>query len=244
MSEISYAMFSNESNKQLILKLTENGNVVHSIPPIITIRNDLDEETSRVLKSFASIDWLVFTDVFTVDYFVEFLTENQIDPFNLDAIRICAFGEAVSDRLRFSEIHADIIATSIESNAICNSMMDYIQNASANTNVIVLKRLDAKIGLTELLTTSDFKTTEIANYRGLEPEPMIFAKTKALIAGGAIDELVFTDPSDFVGLKMIFNEMNIKEVLAGIRLSVVNKLMFQMLFEFGLECRFFGTVSS
>lgn len=237
MSDISYALFSTPINERLISELEKRNKTVHRFPVVKTEKIDLDFDDKSHLLNFSKIDWLVFTDVFTVDYFIELLSENEIEMFDLDALRICAFGEAVSDRLRFSEVHADIIATAIKSETVFDQMEQYV--GETETKVVLLKRSAAKIEVTDRLRKGKFSVMEISNYREIVSDSMNMSKAKALIAGGAIDEMVFSDPIDIVTLQLMFEGKVLESCLSEIRLSVVNNLMFQMLFEFDFNPMFF-----
>jgi uroporphyrinogen-III synthase len=239
MDNTNYGLFSTEINEPLISELSASGNSVNLIPPIVTQKVEFDLETSRALRDFSNLDWLVFTDIVTVDYFIEFLNENEIDLFDLDSVRICAFGETVSDRLRYSEIHADVIANAIDTEIIFNQLVQYIAQTKGEMKVILLKRLTAIIELTERLKAVKFVVNEISNYRQMDNESMLIAKAKALIAGGAFEEIIFSDPVDLVSLSTMFEGRDLKAVLAGVDLSVVNNQMFQMLFENGFKPRLF-----
>lgn len=238
MSETTYLIFSSEFNKKLISDLISKGNKVHVIPPIETARNEIIQTNLNLLKSFTEFDWLIFTDVFAVDFYIELLLENKVDLFELDDIRICAFGEAVSDRLRFSEIHADIIANSIDADSVYKLVSDYIGDSNAKPSTIILKRLNSSSELAKVMENSGFLVNEISIYRTLDSDSRQMAKVKALIAGGAIDEIVFSDPIDLIGMSTIFKSETLKSSLPGIRISVVTPSMFQMVFELGLNPEF------
>src|SRR5687768_11902896 len=126
MNKITYALFLTPINKQIISQLRTQEKKVFFIPSIETENLVLDEFAENAVKTSVNFDWIIFTDIFTVDYFIEFLREFEIDPFDLDSVRICAFGEAISDRLRFSEIHADIIPSSIETESVFKLINNYL----------------------------------------------------------------------------------------------------------------------
>lgn len=239
MGEISYALFSTLINERIISELKNRGDTVHLIPPLTTQKIEFDETSKAALKDFSNIDWLIFPDVFTVDHFIDFLRENEIDLFDLDLIRICAFGEAVSDRLRFSEIHADVIAAPVDSESIFNTLNQYIGETGGKTKVVLLKQLSAKISLSKRLKAAGYAVSELSIYRQIQSRSLQFAKAKVLITGGEVDEVVLSDPADLVGLEVLFGGKTLNDALSGINLSVVNNVMLQMLFEHGFNARIF-----
>ncbi len=242
MNEISYALFLTPVNKQIIFRLRTQDKKVFFIPAIETEKLLLDKLAENTVKKSVTFDWIIFTDIFTVDYFMEFLQESEIDPFELDSVRICAFGEAVSDRLRFSEIHADIIPSSINTESILKAINDYLAGEDfSKLKFLILKEFSNQIDLTELIKTANSDASEISLYRILEKDKPETAKIKALIAGGAIDEIIFSDPADFVAFKKYFPDAITQNIFSGIRFSAANDVMFQMLAENGFRPIFFAS---
>ncbi len=241
MNQKSYALFSTPLNKTIISKLRENGAKVFLIPNIRTSEIVFESEIKVLLKNAVNYDWIIFTDVFTVDYFIEFLNSKEIDLFDLDQVRICAFGEAVADRLRFSEIHADIISNKIETEKIFALLNDYLSfDCLQSLTFLVLKEKSKNIELTKKLKSSAFADVkEIDVYKILEFEKTATTKLKALLTGGAIDEIIFSDPSDLVGFKFIFSDTNKQNIFSDVRFSAFNEVMFQMLVENGFHPTFF-----
>lgn len=240
MNEISCALFLTPTNKQIISKLREQEKKVFLFPAVETEKLSPDAFAENAVRNAVNFDWLIFTDVFTVDYFIDFLQEFEIDLFELDAVRICAFGGAVSDRLRFSEIHADIIASVVETASIFKALNDYIgAETFANQKYLVLKELSGKIELTEKIKEMQAKVSEISLYRILDRDKTEITKIKALLTGGAFDEIIFSEPADLVAFMKMFDGANPQGIFSDIRFSAVNEVMYQMLFENGFRPVFF-----
>lgn len=241
MNEISYALFVTPKNKQIISELQNLMKRVFFIPSIETEKLLLDKLAENTIKTSVNFDWIIFTDVFTVDYFIEILQEFEIDLFDLDSVRICAFGEAVSDRLRFSEIHADIIPSSIDTESIFKSINNYLAGEDfSKLKFLILKELTNRIELTGKIKTASSLVSEISLYRILERDKPEISKIKALITGGAIDEIVFSDPSDLMAFKTYFPDAVNQNIFSGITFSAANEVMFQMLSEYGFRPVFFN----
>lgn len=241
MNKITYALFLTPINKQIISQLQTQEKKVFFIPGIETEKLGLDEFAENAVKTSVNFDWIIFTDIFTVDYFIEFLREFEIDPFDLDSVRICAFGEVVSDRLRFSEIHADIIPSSIETESVFKSINNYLAGEDfSKLKFLIFKEFTNQIDLTEKIKTANSEVSEISLYKILERDKPETAKIKALITGGAIDEIIFSDPADLVAFKRIFPNADSQNIFSGIRFSAANEVMFQMLGEYGFRPVFFN----
>ncbi len=241
MNKITYALFSTPINKQIIAQFRDQEKKFFLIPNIETEKLVLDEFAENAVKTALNFDWIIFTDIFTVDYFIDFLREFEIDLFDLDSVRICAFGEAVSDRLRFSEIHADIISSSINPESIFKSINSYLAGEDySNLKFLIFKELTNQIELAEIIKTANSGVSEISLYQIMESDKAKITKIKALIAGGAIDEIIFSGPADLIAFKKIFPDADSQNIFSGIRFSAANEVMFQMLGEYGFRPVFFN----
>ena len=122
----TYAIFDTAANRKIVGDLSKSGAKVLLFPPVETEKLHLNETETAQLTDLRKFDWLIFSDVFAVDYTLEYLEENAIDFYDLDDLRVCALGETVSDRLRFASIHADVIPANIRTREVFNTMLNYI----------------------------------------------------------------------------------------------------------------------
>ena len=77
----TYGLFASLLNTKLISKLKENDEDILIIPSITSHKIVLSETFTNYLRKLTEFDWLIFTDVFSVDYFIEALRELDIDLF-------------------------------------------------------------------------------------------------------------------------------------------------------------------
>lgn len=240
MNEISYALFSTPINKKLVSQLRDQGKNIFLISPFETEKKVLNEAETTDLKNALKFDWIVFTDIFTVDYFIEFLQEHNIDILDLDSVRIFTFGESVSDKLRFSEIHSDIIATSIEAEKLSNSIMEYLGTDDfSEIRFLIVKESSKNLKLLSRIKARNGVVREISLYKIIKRYLSEIAKLKALILGGAIDEFIFSDPADLIFFQKIFEMECEVSGFPEMKFSAINEVMYQMLFENGLKPTFY-----
>ena len=231
-AEKTYALFETPLNKKLIVQLSKNSAKIFYFPPLETEKNNLNDKEIALIKSINNFDWMIFTDVLAVDYFLESLTENEIDFFELDALRVCAFGETVADRLRFVQIHADLIPNNLAINSIFSDIGIYVgENNLAGLEFLLIKgnSTDSEIG--ELLKNKGAKLSELQIYKAKIANKKEIAKMKTLIKGGAIDEFIFSAPEDLIAFKYYFSDDDLEELLAEIKISAVDANTFQHLRE-------------
>ena len=201
----TYGLFSTAANRKLIDKLESSGAKVFQFPPIETEKVILDEHSISYLQNLTDFDWLIFPDVFAVDYFLQALEELSVDFFEMDAVNVCAIGEAVADRLRFVQLHADLIPNFVETESVLTTILNYTnQNGLENLRFLLPKEFDSEIELTEKLTENKTIVTEFPIYQARFTDKRKVSKLKALLNGGAIDEFIFSSPTDIIALKYLF----------------------------------------
>lgn len=228
----TYGLFDSAANRKTIAEL-ENIGADFVLFPNITAKIVENAELENILSDF---DWLIFPDVYTVEFFLQNLEETGFEFYELDAFRVCAFGESVSDRLRFAQLHADIITNSIKTLDVLQSLKDYIFDESefASLRFLILKEANAKVEISDKLKKLDAAVTEIPIYQVEIENDAVFAKPKALLKGGAIDEFIFSSPFDAINLSHIFQTDNLAEVLAETKLTASDNQTLQTLEEFRL----------
>ncbi len=239
-NEKTYALFSTPNNKKLIADLEAQSKKVVKLPAFETERTTLDESSLEKLQNPARFDWIIFPDVLTVDYFLQILEENEVDLFELDDVRICAFGEAVSDRLRFVQIHTDVLPNKIEDSEIIEAIKNYVnsENGLRGLKILLIRQENTILSTTEKLIERNADASEIAIYQTILNEKAVLSKLKALIKGGAIDEFILSEPEELIYLKYLLNTEKINADLFE-QWSATNEVTFKTLFEVGIKPRFF-----
>lgn len=224
----TYAIFDSAVNRRIIENLNTAGANVFLFPPIETEKIHLNETGAARLANLQNYDWLIFSDVFAVEFTLEYLEENAVDFYDLDDLRVCAFGETVSDRLRFASIHADVIPANVRAEKVFNSLVNYIGETEISGLRFLNLHADSETSdLTEKLQTKNAEVTELPVYRTIPNQSSELIKLKTLLNGGAIDEFILTAPTDLIALRNYFGNENLTEVLSEITVSASDGVMFQ-----------------
>lgn len=200
-------LFESEKNKKLIANLTAQNRQLIAFPEFKTAKIDLSEREGETLKNLSDYDWIIFPDTCAVEYFLAALEDRAIDPFELDNIQVCACGEAVADRLRFVQLHADVIPLRTNQKEILATLQNYLSGADSfdRKKFLFPKRSGAANDLVRTLAEKNAAVDEISIYKGFFEEDGSIPKLRALLAGGAVDEFVFAAPEDLIALKHILN---------------------------------------
>ena len=238
--EKTYALFSSAANKKLIGDLEKTGAMLFRFPPLETEKNNITQTNVEHLQKISDFDWIIFTDVFTVEYFLQALEETDVDLFEMDAVRVCALGEAVSDALRFVQLHADVIPNSLETEEIFSAITDYLyENELEGLKFLVVREASQTFELAEKLKEASACVFELSVYRATTSQQKEIVRLKTLLGGGAIDEFVFSSPADFAALRFYFGGESIADLLAEIKVSATSEIVFQTAKEFNLRPLYF-----
>jgi len=235
----TYGLFANPFNNKLISELKRKGEDVLIFPPIQTEKVELTESAMNYLKNPADFDWLIFTDVFAADYFIEALRALGTDFFELDNLTICACGEAVADRLRFVQVHADVIPPRITDEAIFSGISQFVGGQFDGLRILIISEKTSDFSFIEKLKAEKASIVELSIYKAeIEAEPSII-KLKTLLKGGAADEFIFSSPEDLLSLKFIAEEKDLTRLLSEIQVSAVSEIVYQTLQENGFRPLYF-----
>lgn len=237
-TEKTYGAFDSKLNRKLLTKLEDDGKVLFKFPEVLKEEVKITPAGNAILKNMQNYDWLIISDVFAVDFFIELLKANNLDLYELDNLRICAYGEAVADRLRFVQIHADVIADRIDDGLIFKQLAEYIfdVNEFVELEVLFVQVSDKKYKIIEKLTDANSNITVFETYQNQLKEKA--SKLKLLLTNGAVDEFIFFNPDEVFDLATIFSEMSLNEVLQEVKVRANNESTFQTLREYGLKPNF------
>ena len=228
----TYAIFANPAHRRLIDELEKKGSNVFQFAPLKTEKIESAKNIEIIKNALTEFDWIVFPDVYTVEYFLEILEKQAIDLFELDEILVLACGEAIADRLRFVQLHADIITTSGDANVVFSILSNYVgESEMANTSFFIPKEIEFSSGLKEKLIEANAKVTEMPIYQIIKTDKMEIAKLKTLLKGGAIDEFIFTSAEDVVFIKNYVLPEVLPEMFSETKISGTNEITVQTLYE-------------
>jgi uroporphyrinogen-III synthase len=223
MNEKTFAIFDSPLNQKIISNLVERGHKLIVFPHFEKTKVDWGH------FKLENQDWLIFTDVNTVDYFVESLNEIGVSLFELDELRVCAFGESVSDKLRIYQLHADVIPTKLDSKTVISAIKEYEYEFDSK-RFLILNREDSAKEIVKAFQKEEatFKTQSLYKFQ----KSMIPPRSIALLKGGAIDEFIINSPEDICNFIALPSENDQA-------ISATESISYQNLKELGLNPKFF-----
>jgi uroporphyrinogen-III synthase len=236
----TYAIFSSPANKKIIAQLRDARCEIIEFPFAVAEKIELNSAAKAFIENVPDFEWLIFPDVYAVEFFLEALAETRVEFFELDLLRILAFGEAVADRLRFVQVHADVIPARIDAESVFKAFRDYLfdEKQFKNLRVLLPKESASNPPLTEMLRRNESEVTELNIYRLKTENAAGLTRLKALLKGGAVDEFVFASPAEVSNLAVVCGE-SLTNLLAGTSVSAIDETTFQTLCEYELRPLYF-----
>ena len=232
----TYALFASPINRKLVADLEKTGAKVFQFPPLQVEKIILERAEIKILENLSMFDWLILPDVLAADYFLEHLETGGTDLFEIDFLRTCALGEAVADRLRFASVHADLIPATIETEKTFSAITDYVGNGGLEKlKFLFPKRVSSNNYLVEKLTANGAEVVELPVYKTEILNKLELTRIKTLLENGAIDEFIFTAPTDFIWLDVYYNRVKLRDIFAEVKVSAADGVTFQNAREYKLE---------
>ena len=235
----TYGLVENPLYKNLISRLKQSGENILIFPAVKAAKLELSQRQLNLLKNPAEFDWIILADVWAADFFIEILGNLDVDFFELDHSTICAAGEAVADRLRFVQVHADVIPSKINDEAIFSAISDYAGKKLKDLRFLLVGGNYSGSELIERLRGENAAVEELIIYQAELQDDSAHARLKTLLKGGAADEFIFFAPEDLLSLKILFSGEKLAEILTEIRVSAASEVVFQTLQEAGLRPLYF-----
>ena len=177
---------------ELAARLRELGAGVIEMPAISIGPPESWHDLDEAVRSIADYDWLVFTSVNGVDFFMRRLSHAGGDARRFAGLRIAAIGPATADALAAHGLRADVQPSAYVAEALAEAMTAADDLTGKR---ILLARSDiARDALPTALRAVGAVVDDFAAYRTV-PAEFDAGETKALIEGGGGIAVTFTSSS-------------------------------------------------
>jgi uroporphyrinogen III methyltransferase/synthase len=181
-------------------------------------------------------DWLVFTSVNGVDYFLRRLQTAGHDVSKLDELKVCAIGDATAEKLRVAHIHVDVVPNEFKAEGVFDALVQYLGGTEAldGLNFLIPRAAVARDFLPKALAGAGARVDVVAAYRSVLPDNVDRGRIAAMLTGSA-DCIAFTSSSTVKNLAQLFDTQDLSEVLAGITVACIGDITAQTATEHGLQ---------
>ncbi len=193
--------------------------------------NRLDEAIDHLY----GYDWIVFTSVNGVDYFLRRLKTRDKSEDELDEIKVCAIGEATAERLREAKIHVDVVPSEFKAEGVFASLVNYLggRDRLQGLNVLLPRAAIARDYLPKELESAGARVDVVPAYRTQVPENLDRGRLSAMLAGSA-DCIAFTSSSTVKNLALLFDTNDLSQVLRDLTIACIGDITSATAAEYGL----------
>jgi uroporphyrinogen III methyltransferase/synthase len=189
------------------------------------------------IENLFGYDWIVFTSVNGVEHFLRRLEAAGKDVGELDELRVCAIGEATSERLVAAHVHVDVVPQKFQAEGVFDALENYLggHDKFENLNFLLPRAAVARDYLPRALEEAGARVDVVPAYRTVRPETTDRARVEALLVGGGVDCVTFTSSSTVHNFAQLFDTRDLRRLLAGVRVACIGEITAQTASEYGLK---------
>ncbi len=222
---------------EFVTELERFGARVLLCPTIEIAEPESYERLDEAIEHLFGYDWIVFTSVNGVDYFLRRLETrgHQID--ELDDLRICAIGDATAERLTAAHVHVDVIPEEFKAEGVFAALERYAGGPETlkGLNFLIPRAAVARDYLPLALEQAGARCDVVIAYRTVQPDGLDRGRVSAMLAGGAADCIAFTSSSTVRNLAQLFDTHNLSDVLSGVAIACIGDITASTAAEYGLQ---------
>ncbi len=218
-------------------RLEGYGARVISCPTIQIVAPESYEPLDEAIDNLYGYDWLIFTSVNGVSYFLRRLAERGHETDELDELRVCAIGEATATRLRDARVHVDVLPEQFKAEGVFAALRDYLggDEGFETLNFLIPRAAAARDYLPRALEEAGARVDVVPAYRTVKPEASELGRVAALLKGGAIDCITFTSSSTVKNFAQLFDTTDLSQLLAGVTIACIGDITASAATHYGLQ---------
>jgi uroporphyrinogen III methyltransferase / synthase len=181
-------------------------------------------------------DWLIFTSVNGVDFFLRRLSTLGRSVEQLDELKVCAIGEATAERLRQAHVHVDVIPSEFKAEGVFAALNQFVGGHAQllGLNFLLPRAAIARDYLPKALEQSGARVDVVPTYRTIIPPNLDRGRLSAMLAGNA-DCIAFTSSSTVKNLGLLFDTTDLSETLKGLTIACIGDITAATAEEYGLH---------
>lgn len=221
---------------EFIVELERYGANVLVCPTIEIAEPESYDRLDEALDHLYGYDWLIFTSVNGVDYFLRRIKGKGFDPSGLDELRVCAIGDATEAVLRDGQVHVDVVAREFKGEGVFAALEHFVGGREflSGLNFLLPRAAAARDFLPRALTDAGARVDVVPTYRTIIPANTDRGRVAALLTGGA-DCIAFTSSSSVRNLAQLFDTQDLSEVLEGITVACIGDVTAATASDHGLH---------
>ncbi len=217
-------------------ELERYGASVVVCPTIEITEPESFERLDEALSHLYGYDWIIFTSVNGVDYFLRRFNALDFELSALDDLRVCAIGEATADRLVEAHIHVDVVPREFKAEGVFSALEQFVGGREAlnGLNFLLPRAAVARDYLPRTLGQAGARVDVVPAYRTVLPNDLNRGRIAAMLSGSA-DCIAFTSSSTVRNLARLFDTEDLSSVLDGVVVACIGDITAATATEHGLK---------
>lgn len=219
-------------------ELERRGARVIACPTIEIVPPESYEALDDAIAHLYGYDWLIFTSVNGVDYFLRRLAETGHEVSELDELRVCAIGDATAERLREASVHVDVVPQQFKAEGVFAALESYLggREQMGGLNFLIPRAAVARDYLPRALEEAGARADVVPAYRTVRPHTIARGQLEALLAGGGVDCITFTSSSTVINFAQLFEATDLGGLLADVTVACIGDITARTASDYGLCC--------
>ena len=225
------------------IELERFGARVIPCPTIEIVEPESYTPLDEAIDHLFGYDWIIFTSVNGVEYFLRRLRDRARDISELDELQVCAIGEATAEKLQAARIHVDVIPDEFKAEGIFAALEQFVggREALAGLSFLIPRAAVARSYLPDALEEAGARADVVAAYRTVRPQNPDLVRINALLSGGGIDCIAFTSSSTVANFAQLFDTNDLAALLKGVAVACIGDITARTAAEHGLQTEIMPT---
>lgn len=194
-------------------------------PTIEIVPPESYAQLDEAVENLFGYDWLIFTSTNAVEHFLARLAALGKGAAELDELRVCAVGEATSERLAEAHVHVDVVPGRAQAEGVFAALEEYAGGREhlRGLNFLFPRAAAGRDFIPRALEEAGARVDVVTAYRTVRPETTDRARAEALLVGGGVDCVTFTSPSTVRNFAQLFDTPDLAPLLAGVRVACIGE---------------------
>ena len=223
--------------EEFAAQLEKYGARVISCPTIEIVEPETYELLDEAIDNLYGYDWLIFTSVNGINYFLRRFVERGHQSHELDNLRVCAIGESSAATLRDLHVHVDVVPEQFQAEGVFSALKNYLGGVEAfkSLNFLMPRATVARDYLPLALEEVGARVDVVPTYRTVRPRSSELGRVAALLEGGAIDCIAFSRSTSVTNFAQLFDTADLGQLLRGVEVACIGDVTAATAAQFGLR---------
>ena len=217
-----------KQNIPLSAKLRNLGATTIELPTITILPPNNTDPLDKSILGILRYDWVIFTSVHGVHFFVERMQALNVPRDLLENVRVAAIGPSTASALEHAIKIPDYVPKQYLSEKILEGLGD------VNGKRVLLPRADiAAKTLPAALRARGALVDELTAYRTIVPPELTSERLNAILASG-LDLVTFTSPSTVRNLAEVLGRRELESFLRKVKVACIGPVTEKAANELGI----------